>query len=297
MSWSNQKKNRNKLLNALIRNSQMKVKKAERELLEKVLNEFLDSLSLDSDGNIKNTLANKRKLQNIDKVFSEFGKTHGLDLAKSFYSNILVVAKFNFDYYKIFEPDTKLKPISKNISNFMRGWLGISEDGKISKNSYLDEIIENTQFRNEVKNTAMKSVLSQDGWMETKSKIQDLIVGGKTMETGRLEQYYRNFVYDTYSQADRATAKMYADGLKYEFASYDGGIIKTSRKFCKQHEGKIFHKTEIEKFDPPEAKQKNYNPFTDLGGYGCRHHLNWIPNSLAFMMRSDAKEFLETLNN
>jgi len=107
--------------------------------------------------------------------------------------------------------------------------------------------------------------------------------------SGRMSQYYRNFVYDTYSQVDRATGEVYAEKLGLQFAVYEGGIIKTTRKFCRERNGKVFHRTEIEKFDPKVAKPPNYNPFTDLGGYGCRHHLNWIPEALAYIMRPDAK--------
>jgi hypothetical protein len=41
------------------------------------------------------------------------------------------------------------------------------------------------------------------------------------------------------------------------------------------------------KFNPTTAKPPNYNPIRDLGGYACRHHLNWIPYELAVMLRPD----------
>ena len=118
------------------------------------------------------------------------------------------------------------------------------------------------------------------------------MIEGNAEQLGSLAKYYRNFVYDTISATDRIVGMEYANSKGYEFAIYEGGIIKTSRKFCKDRNGKVFHKTEIEKFDPPTAKQANYNPFIDLSGYGCRHHLNWISTKLALRYRPEAKDFL-----
>lgn len=292
MKWKDKSAQRDKLLDSLISRLEKNVKSSQKKLLEETVKEFLDGLQLDSKGNVKNTFANKKQLSKIDKVFSDFSKTNGIQLANDFYRGILAITKFNYQYYTIFENNSKLNPISKNVEGFVKQWLGINNKGKAVKNGYLDTLIENVQVRNEIKDFAMRTVMRQEGWQKAKSNLSDLLVGGKTMETGRMQQYYRNFVYDTYSQVDRASAKIYADNLKYDFASYEGGIIKTTRKFCKEHNGKIYHRSEIEKFNPEKAKPKNYNPFTDLGGYACRHHLNWIPDSLAFIMRPDAKQFL-----
>jgi len=108
---------------------------------------------------------------------------------------------------------------------------------------------------------------------------------------GRLSKYYRNFTYDLYSQVDRTAGKVIADKIGMnKYAIYEGGLIKTSRKFCRERNGKVFTYDEIADFNPPEAKQPDYNPFVDLGGYGCRHHLNWIPYAIAISLRPDLKE-------
>ena len=73
---------------------------------------------------------------------------------------------------------------------------------------------------------------------------------------------------------------------------FEGGLIETSRPFCKDHNGNVNHKSEIAEFNPEKGKQPDYNPFTDLGGYACRHHLNWIPTALALAMRPEARKFI-----
>ena len=134
--------------------------------------------------------------------------------------------------------------------------------------------------------------MGQAGWQDTKKNLEKLIAGDKD-NLGALQKYHRNFSYDLLSQVDRATGKTYADDLKFEFAIYEGGLIETSREFCKKHNGNVYHISEIQKFNPQVAKPPNYNPFVDCGGYSCRHTLNYIPTSLARLMGKNVDDFIK----
>lgn len=283
---------RSDLVDGLLSVLERKVKQSERQLLELTVREFVDKLELTEGGRVRNTLYNKRLLANIDRVFEQFGRTIGVELARTIAQGVQAVVNFNGDYYRMMTTRAQTLPISKTVKEFVQAWLGLTERGAVKANGYLDTLVKDTTVRNYVKDFALRSVIGQQGWQESKQQLQTIIAGNKE-RTGRLSQYYRNFVYDTYSQVDRATGEVYAEKLGFNFAVYEGGIIKTTRKFCRERNGKVFHRTEIEKFDPPAAKPPNYNPFTDLGGYGCRHHLNWIPDALARMLRSDADKFLK----
>jgi hypothetical protein len=142
--------------------------------------------------------------------------------------------------------------------------------------------------KNQIKNMVMKSVVSQAGYFETKKSLQ-LHIAGNSKQTGALERYYRNFAYDLYSVADRTASKVTADKLKFNYAIYEGGLIETSREFCEKHNGKVYSRAEIADFDITEARPPGYDPFTDLGGFGCRHHLNWIPDVVAFALRPELR--------
>ena len=80
--------------------------------------------------------------------------------------------------------------------------------------------------------------------------------------------------------------------MGFEFVIYEGPIRKGSRPFCLEKKGKIFHISEIKKFNPKEAKPPNYNPITDLGGFGCVDHLNWISTALAKAMGKDVEKYV-----
>ena len=273
---------RSDLVDGLLSVLERKVAEGERQLLNSTLNEFVDKLQLTEGGRVKNTLYNKRLLANIDTVFERFGRTAGVEIARTVAQGVQSVVNFNGEYYKMFTTKAQLLPITNTVKEFMQSWLGLTERGAVKQNGYLDTLIKDTTVRNQIKDFALRSVIGQKGWMESKQELGKIV-------SGRMRQYYPNFVYDTYSQVDRASAEVYAEKLGLDFAVYEGGVIKTTRKFCRERNGKVFHRTEIEKFNPSKAKQPNYNPFTDLGGYSCRHHLNWIPESLAYLMRPDAK--------
>lgn len=282
---------RGDLVAGLLSVLERKVNEAQVELLEKVLEQFIDKLELTEGGRVKNTLYNKRLLQNVDRVFAQFGKSMGVELATMIAQGVQSVVNFNGQYYKMFANKAQLLAILPSVTETVSGWLGI-EKGKVAKNGYLDTLIKDTTVKNQIKNFAIRSVVGQQGWKETKSQLKETITGNKE-KTGALEKYYRNFVYDLYSQVDRATGQVYADKLGLEFFIYEGGIIETTRKFCKEKNGKVFHRSEIEKWDLTVARPPGYNPFTDCGGYGCRHHLNPIPTTLALRLRPDAKQFIK----
>lgn len=283
---------RTTLVDGLLSVLERKVSEAERDLLRMTIEGFVDKLELTEGGRVRNTLYNKRLLANIDRIFDNFGKTLGLEIAKTIAVGVQQVVNFSGEYYSLFTTKAKLLTILPTVRETMSVWLGLSEKGKVEPNGYLDKLIKDTTVRNQVKNIAMRQVIGQQGWREGKAQLSEFI-GGNKEKAGALQKYHRNFVYDLYSQVDRATAEIYADKLGFEFFIYEGGLIETSRPFCKERNGKVFHKSEIAKFDPPTAKPPGYNPFTDLGGYGCRHHLNGIPTALALVLRPDARQFIK----
>lgn len=283
---------RTDLIGGLLSVLEKKVESAQRELLESTLAGFVDKLELTEGGRVRNTLYNKRILANIDSIFTKFGKTIGVELAKMVANGVQQVVNFSGEYFKTFTTKAKLLTIQPQVQETVSAWLGLTENGKVTPNGYLDTIIKDTTVKNDVKNFALRAVVGQQGWRESKDQLKQMIIGDDK-KAGKMQQYYRNFVYDTFSQVDRATGEIYAQKLGMEFYIYEGGIIETSRKFCKDKNGKVFHRSEIEKWEPTVAKPPGYNPFTDCGGYGCRHHLNPIAKTLALILRPDAAKFIQ----
>lgn len=278
------------LINALIEKLEGVVSNAQLQLHKNLLEKVF--YRLDLDGNkIANTTRNKRLLSSVDTVFNTFSQVEGLLMLNTVVEGVDRLIVHSEKYFEAMS-ESVLVELTKETRQQMNNWLGIETGGKLKSNGYLKKLVDDPIVRNSVKDLTIKNVVSRNGIEATTKSLENLMIG-KPNETGALQRYYKNFVYDTYSISDRIIGLQYADKLGYNFSVYEGGLIKTSREFCIDKNGKVYHRSEIAKFNPTVARPPNYNPFTDLGGYRCRHHLNWINNSLALYLRPDAKKFIK----
>ena len=288
-------KKRTKLIGSLMSSMQSQIAENQRKVYERILDKFIDKLEKDEDGNVKNNDHNRRLLNEIDEVFKEYNKKEGRQTIELLLQSVTSIMSFNQGYFQALDGNARTLKIMPKVKDFMKGWLGIKGD-IVEPNGYLDKLVSNDPAKIALKNSAMKIVIGQEGFEDAKKQIKTLIDGNQNT-MGALEKHHRNFAFDLYSQIDRATSDVIRNDLGFVFAIYEGGLIETSRIFCEEHDGNIYHISEIKDFNPTEAKPPNYNPITDLGGYGCRHHLNWISTAMAKTMGKDVDKFLKGGHN
>lgn len=280
---------RTKLIERLNARLEQLVGTSQRQLLELIIEEFVDKLD-SKDGKITANLKNKRMVALLDNVFNTYSINFAPEVLTSLVGGVGRLLEFNKRYFSALDGKAALNPVQNEVKETISAWLGIDGD-KPARNGYLDVLVKADLVKQEIKNAVMGKIVGQAGLTDLRKGLKEMLTDSTDGSLGRLSRYYRNFTYDLYSQVDRTAAKVTADkiGLN-KYAIYEGGIIKTSRKFCRERNGKVFTYEEIEAFDPPVAKQPNYNPFVDLGGYACRHHLNWIPYAVAVALRPDLKK-------
>lgn len=282
---------RSELIASLMSSLTAKVKSNQRKTLERMLERFVDKLESDENGKVKNNAKNRKLLLEIDQVFQDYQRKEAIETIKTILDGVVKIANFNQKYYSALDGDAKVLPAMKRVKEFMKQWLGIVGD-KVEPNGFIDNLVKNDSAKTALKNTAMKIVIGQEGYENAKAEIKELVEGNpKTL--GAFEKHQKTFAFDMYSQIDRATAKVVSNELGFEFAIYEGHLMETSRKFCVERKGEIFHTSEIERFNPTEARPPNYNPFTDLGGFGCVDHLNYISTALAKAMGKDVEKFIK----
>ena len=134
--------------------------------------------------------------------------------------------------------------------------------------------------------------------------MKQLVLGGDKPAEGLVQQLYSEAM-DDFSRNDRALQTISGERLGLTASLYQGGLIASSRAFCKVRNGKVFLSSEVAKFGTKEdayggytnkslgefsGKTDPYNAETDLGGHGCRHTRHFIPNSIARSMRADLGE-------
>lgn len=280
---------RSKLIQSLLDRLESKIEAAQRDLLKTVINDFLDGMEIDENGNFKNTIGNKRRLQMFDKIYSRFAQSSGLEVVQGIAEGVGSVLNFNEKYFSNFAGPAQIAPIHAQATETLSAWLGLTTRGNVAENGYLDTLIKDATVKNQIANMTMKSVVSQAGYFETKKALQ-IHIEGNADKAGALQRYYRNYAFDVFSVSDRTNAKVFADKLKFNYAVYEGGLVEKSREFCIKRNGKVFSREEIAEMMPTEAVPPGYDPFTDMGGYACRHHWNWIPNQIAFSMRPELKK-------
>lgn len=268
---------------------QEQIEDNQKRLLSKTLERFVDKLEIDENGNVLNNDKNRKLLFEIDDVFKEYQKKEARKTIELLLNSVASIMAFNQAYFQAIDGKARTLELMPKVKSFMKSWLGIQGD-VVEPNGYIEKLVANDPAKIALKNTAMKIVIGQEGFENAKKQIKTLIDGNND-SMGALEKHHKNFAFDLYSQIDRATSDVIRNDLGFEFAIYEGGIIESSRIFCEEHDGKIYHISEIKKFNPKEAKPPNYNPITDLGGFGCRHHLNWISKALAKAMGKNVEAF------
>jgi hypothetical protein len=139
----------------------------------------------------------------------------------------------------------------------------------------------------EVKEQSVRLMARPEGisLKELRDQLQSVVV-----DKGLAQKYYKRWTHDIYSQYERVAANEVRITLGLRFAVYQGGLIRDSRSFCIQINDKCFIEDEIKKWKnlnwigKPES---GYDPITDLGGYNCRHRLDWISDNLGYRLRPD----------
>jgi hypothetical protein len=263
----------------------------QKKLAGKLIAEF--ALKLETKGGrLLHNLANRRLLTNIDRVYSEFLASHGKGMIKILLDGVDEVLDLNREYFKGFASEGTLTAAHTRIKANIYEMLGVTENRRLQPDGYLNTVMSDNTIPARIKMNARKAIYAQTEAARYQTNLQNYVAGTET-SGGVMQSFYRENAMDVVAQTDRSISTSYANDLNLEFAIYEGNIILTTREFCKERAGKVFHISEIKKFNPKKAKPPQYNPLLDLGGYNCRHHLNWISTELALRLRPDAAKFVK----
>jgi hypothetical protein len=264
----------------------------QRRLLEMIMGDYVGRFQV-KDGLIVVNEYNMRLARELEEIMDKFNFKFQKSVLKEFATGMLKVTDFSVDYYKgMGFSESKLNSIAEGLG-YISERIGISESGRILKDSYLDSLSQNAEVRKEIKNYVINSVAGQKNYGEYLKGMKELIVGNDLVE-GTLQRYYKQFAFDTYNQVDSAINKTFADSLGLKHFIYMGSLKDTSRQFCIDRAGKVFsvEETETWKDDPtlPGKSKEGYNPLIDRGRWNCRHSIRYISQELACETRPELCE-------
>jgi hypothetical protein len=288
-----------------IEDRQLNMKKtftaSEKRLYESIFEKIVNSFEVE-DGNIVTSNKNLNATAEINAIFKQFNKSEYSNIIARFSNDLGKIVDLNSDYFRNIADETtpeRFNMVNKEVKSFMSNRIGLKASGEVASNSYLDRLIKDETFKNKIKDKLLRGVTNKVPMKKLVSDLQTTILGNDKVDGG-LVQYFNQHIVDTYNQFDRTTSKIYAERLNMKYFVYQGGKIKTSRKFCLKHDGKCFTTDEAKKWEKqigvkdskgkpigPIADKSSYNPLVDCGGYRCRHSLDFISASLAKKYRPD----------
>ena len=261
--------------------------KAQSAIFKGILKK-LDKLQLDEDGRILLNKSNLAQIQDLGDELNELmiGKnTKYYNAVKDFVKEIDVQKGLNQEYFAD-NFDFKNDPTYDELS-------------KISQQRAIDNLANTAATQNveAFKDMLQTSIASKDKFTSFIDNVKTQIEGNDQIDGG-LVRYARQNASDLYAIADREYVNAISDELGVEFYEYSGGKMPTSRPFCIERNGKIFHKKEIEAWGNGKKTEGMQWPksgtwagmarstdgssiFNLLGGYSCNHVL--VPVNIKYV--------------
>lgn len=272
----------------------------ERLLFQKLLMDLKDEIAQGEDGRITSRKGHASLAKTIDQVFDAIELREFSQMGADLVNDMKGVLKFNADYFEAMDLRRKseFKQVRSNVDARMRQRLGIDSDDGIARNGYLDQLFGTVGARDEVKKLVAKQVAAGVPMKKLEKALRVKVAGTKGT-AGVLEKHLGGFVLDTYNIADAVTNSEFAKRLDLRYFIYSGGLIETSRDFCKKRNNKVFTTEEADEWgkDPtlPRTKAEeeaggapaDYVPLEDRGRWQCRHRILYIPKEEAIRRRPE----------
>lgn len=262
---------------------------SERALLRAILTDLLPKFDL-QDGRLALTARNIARANLIEQIMDAHGKTSIGDVLELFAGQLLDVAGRNEAYYLAAGfNEAKVKAVSEGLG-LIRAKIGVDADGMLLKDGYLYRLGRSEAVRQELKDYILNSLATRKQFSDFSKGFGELVTGTNDID-GALRKYWRQYAYDTYNQVREISNEQYADELNLEWFVYTGGIIKTSRAFCRKRNGNVYNRAETSawKNDPDLIDQKtkeSYNPILERGRYNCRHFIMWVDEDTAKRLKA-----------
>ena len=264
-----------RLVNRLFRSTSLLGK----VLYNSLLGYFIDSLDT-KDDKIKYTAKNINVINSLDRTINKKLAPNIDKVKKEAYNGLKSVVGATFRQTFKAAPSKSEFETQKILDEVLKH-AGTTIDSRVDLKLVYAEL----------KEVALSEMSSYDGisLRELRRNLETRIV-----DKDIVNKYFSRWTNDIYSQYQRVAANEVRKNLGLRFAVYSGGVISTTRSWCKKHNRKVFHESEIEAWRNKnwagKRKGSGYNPFYDCGDYNCRHRWDWISDELAFAKRPELRE-------
>lgn len=284
-------------LEKLIDEVEKRINKTSSYLTNSILKQFLNKLKVEN-GRIQDTL-DKTTTTLFNQAFGNYANNSRNELVGSIVSDIHNIVKDNGKFYTTTSNATPLQV--DDVKWIVNRRLGIDEDGTLIKKGYLSGLLDDDSIKSDLQKYIFKEMFKGIGPDALKQGIKEFIEGDKE-RLGAFQKHYRTFSFDVYAQLNGFSSALYAERLGLTHFIYNGGLIETSRAFCRKRNAGVYSTAEAEEWvnDPTLTailSKETYNWVIDRGGYNCRHTTDFIAKEVAYVLRPDLKEKEEATSN
>ncbi|MBF9140835.1 hypothetical protein [Hymenobacter properus] len=237
-------------------------------------------------------------------LLQEYANTVLAPLAALYGQSLLNLPALQLDYFAALGL-ADYQRLRAPLTTFLTARLGLDAQGNLLPGGYLSATmgVVKDRLSQQVLTYAFQAQASGAGIDAYRDGLNMLVVGNGTA-LGVVQELYKS-AGDDFSQADRMLQHLSGKELGLRAALYQGGVMAHTRAFCEVRNGRVFVDFEIAKFgtkaDPYggytnkaeglfAGKPDPYDPYSDCGGYNCRHTWHYIPNATALRMRPDLGE-------
>lgn len=256
----------------------------QRQIYDRVLI-LIRKLDVSADGNIKNTVANIRILQDINKEILDTVMTDQYKKKiDDFTETYKRVASLQNDYlgtvFSTFKPGPVLKELTKasiDITYDQLGESGLSND-----------------LANEIKGILNTNIQTGASYSQMTEQLRTAIIGNDEVD-GALLRYAKTYTTDSINQFSAVYNRQVTADFGAEWFRYVGSNRETTRPFCEhltEKDGGYFHIDEVpgflegqvgdqtvelyDKTGLPQGMKEGTNEntfFTLRGGWNCNHQI------------------------
>lgn len=242
------------------------------------------------DGKIKYTAKNLGKVAGLFTVFQKFQKQYRDTMLGGVLDWAGSLLGLNNDYFETFEqPTEEIADAARRLT--LQRWGYNTATRELIPGGYFESLFNSANVAQRTASLVNQAIAQKMPLAQFKNTFRKIFVG--LPGQGMLERHWRTNSFDLYQRIDRTANLVYADRLGLEYAIYSGTLEEDSRPFCIARVNKVFSRPEMQSWENLQFQGKpkyGYDPFTDCGGFNCRHHLSFISNEIAAHLRPDIKK-------
>jgi len=270
-------------LEAFLKELEKEAKRLQVILYEEMLEGIMDNFDIDKGFVISEK--NYYTIAVVDKIVDKYSKKHERKILQEIADKILETIQINKEQFADLGVSKAILNRGATRAGIIEARLGL-RNGNLVFGGWLDSLSQNMQIKEQLRTYVTDAITNETPINQFTKGLKTIVRGDKTA-TGIKERYFRQNVHDAIFQSDRFVKKQFAEAAGMKYFVYFGGVIKTTRDFCRARAGKVFSEEEAEAWRDMDWQGKSdpYEPLIDMGGYNCRHSPQYISDEEAEEMR------------